>query len=386
MAKVKNDFFDCFSYLLKTYPRFIMEILLYIYIFIFWTTLGSFGSVVISRLKEKKSGIVTGRSECPLCKHRLAFYDLFPIFSYLSTGGKCRYCKAPISPVYPLLEITMGALFILTTYFFVDLQAMALWDMWEVYKLCFYLLLDFWTILYVFYDILYFEIPDRVMAGLIALTFGTVALQTLFPESQILGTFKDFTGMFSLWENLTIIGYGALMIVAYYVIMIKGLDEKTDLLILALMLLGGFCLRFLLDIPLEENIMGSALIASFGVFSFLFLQIVLSWGRWMGGGDLRIAVLMGLLVGGSFAFQSVMASYIAWSIIWLGIIAYTKTKVHYKIQKSFTHKVKKILHIKEKPINIDTKIPFGPFLAIGIYVILCYGESLTSILQDYLTL
>ena len=57
---------------------------------------------------EKWSG---GRSKCPKCGHTLGILDLIPLFSWLFLGGKCRYCKAPISARYPLTESILGLCF-----------------------------------------------------------------------------------------------------------------------------------------------------------------------------------------------------------------------------------------------------------------------------------
>jgi len=38
--------------------------------------------------------------------------DLIPILSYVFLGGKCRYCKAKISPQYPIVELITGLLFL----------------------------------------------------------------------------------------------------------------------------------------------------------------------------------------------------------------------------------------------------------------------------------
>lgn len=50
-------------------------------------------------------GIVVERSHCPHCKHQLSWYENIPVFSWLALRGKCRHCKAPISPQYPLVEL-----------------------------------------------------------------------------------------------------------------------------------------------------------------------------------------------------------------------------------------------------------------------------------------
>jgi len=64
---------------------------------------GSFLNVVILRVPKGKS-IVTPPSACPKCGHRLAFYDNIPIIGWFLLRGKCRYCKAPISFQYPMIE------------------------------------------------------------------------------------------------------------------------------------------------------------------------------------------------------------------------------------------------------------------------------------------
>lgn len=55
-------------------------------------------------------GIVVEPSHCPHCKHRLAWYDNIPLFGWLLLGGKCRYCKTPISVQYPLVELLTSLL------------------------------------------------------------------------------------------------------------------------------------------------------------------------------------------------------------------------------------------------------------------------------------
>jgi len=54
---------------------------------------------------------VNGRSMCPDCRHLLAWYDLVPLFSWIALKGKCRYCKKPISPQYPTIELIAGIVF-----------------------------------------------------------------------------------------------------------------------------------------------------------------------------------------------------------------------------------------------------------------------------------
>ncbi len=80
-------------------------------IFLFGLAFGSFLNVCIYRLPLGLS-VVAPRSACPQCKQPIAFYDNLPVLSWLLLRGRCRNCKAPISPRYLLIELLTGALFV----------------------------------------------------------------------------------------------------------------------------------------------------------------------------------------------------------------------------------------------------------------------------------
>ena len=69
--------------------------------------LGSFVNVLIYRLPRGKS-VIFPSSACPGCGKPIAPYDNIPVLSYLLLGGRCRRCKASISPRYPLVESLVG--------------------------------------------------------------------------------------------------------------------------------------------------------------------------------------------------------------------------------------------------------------------------------------
>ena len=87
------------------------EIVLYIIIFIYGITFGSFLNVCIYRIPKKES-IAKERSHCMQCGYQLKWYDLVPLFSYLCLGGKCRKCKTKIAIQYPLVEAANGIIYI----------------------------------------------------------------------------------------------------------------------------------------------------------------------------------------------------------------------------------------------------------------------------------
>ena len=80
-------------------------------VFLYGLAIGSFLNVCIHRLPRGES-IVRPRSRCPQCGHSIAAYDNIPLVSYLLLGGKCRHCRARISPLYFCVELTTGLLFL----------------------------------------------------------------------------------------------------------------------------------------------------------------------------------------------------------------------------------------------------------------------------------
>lgn len=85
--------------------------------FVFGLLFGSFLNVCIHRLPLGLS-VVTPRSACPHCKEPIAFYDNLPVLSWLILRGRCRNCRAPISPRYLMIELLTGALFLACYWYF----------------------------------------------------------------------------------------------------------------------------------------------------------------------------------------------------------------------------------------------------------------------------
>jgi leader peptidase (prepilin peptidase)/N-methyltransferase len=82
-----------------------------IFIFLFGLVIGSFLNVCITRIPEEIS-IVSPGSRCPKCGTAIKPYDNVPVFAWLWLRGKCRACGAPISVMYPLVELATGLLFV----------------------------------------------------------------------------------------------------------------------------------------------------------------------------------------------------------------------------------------------------------------------------------
>jgi leader peptidase (prepilin peptidase)/N-methyltransferase len=81
------------------------------FIFVFGLVIGSFLNVCILRIPEDVSIVAPG-SRCPRCQTPIRWYDNVPVFGWIWLRGKCRTCSVPISPMYPLVELATGVLFV----------------------------------------------------------------------------------------------------------------------------------------------------------------------------------------------------------------------------------------------------------------------------------
>jgi len=82
------------------------------FVFAFGGCVGSLINVLAYRL-PRGLGVVTPSSRCPACQTKLAWKDNIPIVGWALLRGRCRYCKASISPEYPLVELGVALLFTL---------------------------------------------------------------------------------------------------------------------------------------------------------------------------------------------------------------------------------------------------------------------------------
>ncbi|MEC9488788.1 MAG: prepilin peptidase [Halanaerobium sp.] len=120
------------------------------FIFIFGLVIGSFLNVCIYRLPKEQS-IIWPPSSCPYCSHRLRWYELLPVVSFLLLKGKCSECGEPISIRYPAVEL-FTALIALLLYLKFGLS-------WALIS---FFLLSCFLIMVAFIDAAYWKIPDMI--------------------------------------------------------------------------------------------------------------------------------------------------------------------------------------------------------------------------------
>lgn len=335
----------------------------YILLFFLWLFFGSFASVIIHRLKFKEWWIMMGRSKCPKCEKTLSSIDLFPILSYLSTFGKCRYCKDKISIIYPLLEISTGILFFLVWFKLIDFNLILALNWLEIFKLVYFLFLAFITIIFTFYDILFLEINELILFIWIFLSSLVVIVQTINPDFYIISTFiSSYNWIWFKDMVITILLY-IFILSSLYIIILKWLKELYDVLILSFVILLIVIFKTYLFIDIYSIPVMSSILWVLLIFSFLFFQIIISKWTWMWWWDLRIAMLMGLILWNSYSFPWIMLAYISWSIIGILIIV-----------------IQKVKKIKE----VTTVIPFWPFLWIGLFLTILFQKEINNFILYYL--
>ncbi len=339
-----------------------MEIFFYFILFIFWSLFWSFASVIIYRLKSWESGILNGRSHCPKCNHILWALELIPIFSWIKNLWKCKYCKSKVSSIYPFLEISTGILFALIWYFLIDVNLLIIWDINEIIKLIFWLIIWFITIIYSFYDILFLEIHDWIMIFWIIFSIIFLILESFWITNIF--SYLNYEN-WNIAENILAFSLLILSIISYYIIMFKELDLKYDYLILFILWLLNYLFLNYFNLNITDNIFINSWIWVFIIFNFLFIQIALSGWAWMWGWDLRIAILMWLLLWYTFNIESLFLTYIIWSIISIFIVILSKFKNWFKT-------------------TFNSQIPFWPFLALWFFSIIFIQKSLTEIINIYL--
>jgi len=255
-----------------------------IIVFIFGLIIGSFLNVLIWRLYTGESAF-KGRSYCPKCKHRLDFFDLFPVMSFIVQGGKCRYCRGAISWQYPIVELATAILFV-AAYLVSGFNFSA--GSGSVLGGQFFILLKYWfvvsaMIVIFVYDAKHYLILDKI----------------IYPAVVVAVLASPLLGLENLWWRAVLEG------------------------LLAAAIGGGF----------------------------FFLQYVVSKGKWIGGGDVKMGFLMGLILGIKGLFVALFFSYVSGALFGLGLIAFKK-----KTMKS--------------------QIPFGTFLAAGTIIAMFWAEPI----------
>ncbi|TSC87423.1 MAG: Uncharacterized protein G01um10147_600 [Microgenomates group bacterium Gr01-1014_7] len=282
--------------------------------FIVGTALGSFAKAIADRSLTNRS--FWGRSCCEGCKKNLPWYDLLPVFSFFLLHGKCRYCRKGIGIEYLLVEVVMG---VLIGYLFNQQVSNFQFSIFNFKFLIFIIDLlfktFFITVLVALFltDIKKMLIPDRVVLPAIVISIVFIIFITVMKITFLYFSLNQTRiGQLLLPPHSDYFQRHALMIA-----------EPLFLGILMGVLIGGF---------------------------FMAL-IIITRGKGMGGGDVKLGALMGLVLGFPNSILALMVAFLSGAIISLILIFGGKK------------------HLK-------SAIPFGPFLVFGSLVALFFGKEI----------
>lgn len=253
--------------------------------------MGSFLNVVILRLKKNES-ITKKRSHCLFCKRKLTWRELIPVISFLFQKGKCFGCGKKIPWQYPLVEFFTGLLFLI---------------------------------------------------GFIYSAPGLPA--------------GEAGGLILSWQFPYIIYNLFLWIIFCFLIVIFVYDLKYYL-VADQIIYPAIIISLLFDIYLwvssgQLSVLISSLIASLIAGGFFLIIILISKGKWMGMGDVKIGILMGLILNVPQIFVALFLAFMIGAIV--SII---------------------LLILKKK--NLKSEIPFGPFLVSATLLTLFFGGPLLN--------
>lgn len=283
--------------------------------FIAGTVLGSLAKA----LADRSLSDITfwGRSTCPNCQKKLNWYDLIPLVSYLILSGKCRYCQKTIGKEYFLVEVISGILigFLFwssSSILFKDNPLLLLQAALDLFLKIFFITV---LISLALTDIRKNLIPDRISLPAIVITsvgIGTVYL------TKILYLY------FSLSQNQL----GKYLLPPY-----NDYFQRHAILTLQ---------------PFFTSLLMGFLIAG-----FFMLLIVITAGRGMGGGDVKLGGLIGVSLGFPYSLVALVLSFVSGALFSVGLIL-----------------------LKRK--HFGQTIPFGPFLVIGSLVALFWGPQIVN--------
>lgn len=295
----------------------------YVFIFIYGIVIGSFLNVCILRIPLKET-IVSKRSHCMSCGHQLAWYDLFPLFSYLFLGGKCRYCKAKISKQYPIVEGLNGVLACLCFAFGGFFPHLISY-------------LNDWVWIANYSDGVPCEVYDWVYPWV---QNGFLLLNCFVVSALIVVAVVD-------WRTYEI-PFGADVFILVLGVIKLGLSIATEIhytgMFNKLNSDGG--MTFLMNNMWLEYVIGF-----FAVSVPLLLILLISKGRAMGGGDVKLMAAAGLFLGWKLAIVALIFGCFYGSVIHI---------------------------IRMKVSGEGKKLAMGPYLAAGIVTAMWFGNYIVE--------
>ncbi len=292
-----------------------LRLFLQIYMFVLGSVVGSFLNVCIARLPEGKSLVWPG-SHCPKCGSPIRWFDNIPVISFILLRGRCRTCGLSISWQYPLVELLTACLFLLLVQKFTNLLALAI-----------YIIFTCALVVITFVDFRHYIIPNEIsIPGIFVGLALSLVPARLAGDQLVLTRMTSSPFLRNLILRFSLIGPEHL---AKYNHVIQFLTPFLDSLI--------------------GCITGAGLLYLAGWFSILVFK-----KEGMGFGDVKLLAMVGAFLGWKLALMTIMVGSVMGAGVGVTLIFLKlKTRADY--------------------------IPFGPYLALGSFLSLMWGEQLLSL-------
>lgn len=276
-------------------------------LFIFGLVIGSFLNVVSLRYNGDHfvfdPKVIGGRSHCPSCGKTLRWFELIPLISFIIQGGRCRRCGMVLSFQYPVVELISGLLFAFVPWHIVGsaTASPAQWLLPALWTLALTVLL-----LAAVIDIRTGIIPDElnIALGATAVIMGVFLATSSIGNASLMGPLGNIFGS-----------------------------------------------------PLQSVWVSRVIGAVFGFVFFEFLVLVTK-GKGIGMGDVKLALPLGLLFGWPDILLVVGSAFVCGAFV--GIV---------------------LIMMKKK--TMQGTLPFGPFLTFGAAFVFFFG---VPVAQWYLRL
>jgi len=159
------------------------------------------------------------------------------------------------------------------------------------------------------------------------------------------------------FPNLLVTGYW--LLVTSFLIIIFVYDLKhyiiPDKIIYPAIIVSGiwyFVSGIFLNLYTKYEILNT-IYSAFGAAIFFLLIVLVSRGKWMGMGDVKLAFLMGLFLSSPKILVALFLAFFIGAIIGVGLVVSRKK-------------------------TLKSEVPFGPFLVTGTFIALFWGENIIN--------
>lgn len=284
-------------------------------LFIIGACLGSFAGVLMET--GVKRSFWTGRSQCLSCHTKLRWYEMIPVVSYISQFGKCRTCHTNIPLWVASIEMMNGIVWMLLGVLLI-LQGFSLW------VIITHLVLLTMVLMLAIEDIKHFTIPDRLSLPMIAFTLIVATLSWWWYDEWLL----PHLGYALIGGYIGMLFYLLQMMIPalLHLLQSKKYIDAMHILFLPLFFPFWLVVKFFFG---EKN--ADKYIPSTSLIDEL--------PTWVGGGDVRLGILLGLILGPLYFWWTIGIGYTIGTLFWL-------------VSRVFRHK------------NLDV-LPVAPLLFLG---------------------